>query len=116
MKHRYFVDHNLSHRIAEAISGLFDADVVALVDRFDPDAPHEEWLEALDGRVVVTEDVEIRKKDVYRRLLSEKVSRPAPAAHRIAPCGESLPNAAPRRGRRAPSPARPRRWRTLPAR
>ena len=71
MSHRYFFDHNLSYRIADALRAL-GVDAHGLSQEMPAETPDEKWLELVGGRVVVTCDLNIRKKDVFRRMMHVK--------------------------------------------
>ncbi len=71
---KLLLDHNLSPRIAKALDALFGPKhhIVALRDKFDPDADDADWIGTLDqegGWGVLTRDLRIRTKPHEREAM-----------------------------------------------
>lgn len=71
---KLLLDHNLSPRLARCLHALFDNDhlILALRQKFSPDAPDIEWITTLDGEggwAVLTKDLRIRTRPHERAAL-----------------------------------------------
>lgn len=70
---KLLLDHNISPAIAVALQALFpEHEIVALRQRFAPNAPDAEWIAALDrdgGWAVLTRDIHIRTRPHERAAM-----------------------------------------------
>lgn len=71
---KLLIDHNLSPRLSRCLHALFDDahTIVALREKFAPNAPDLEWISALGaegGWAVLTKDLRIRTRPHERAAL-----------------------------------------------
>lgn len=74
---RFFLDNNLSYRLADALASLSSADgdvVVHIRKKFDPDPGDLTWIPRLSAEgdwIVVSGDCKIRSKPTERKVFFE---------------------------------------------
>jgi predicted nuclease of predicted toxin-antitoxin system len=68
---RFFLDNNLSVKLARGLATLSDDEVIHLRDKFPPDSPDTEWLRFIgeNGYLLVSRDRKIRFHPAERRAL-----------------------------------------------